>query len=179
MGGFGGHFIGGNRIEETVSEALASRPEAFTTAPPVNVRPVVVADNSKFIDRVKTSDLVDILVRPTKTIVVSQSPGAGEQVPLGTQITLTLTVKDVLPLGPLGVSPALAQKFATAGAFREAVDGAGDPDALKQALAGTTRYQDLQGTEKQAADDFLGQLGALSDQDKAAAFDDAGFVFNL
>jgi hypothetical protein len=140
---------------------------------------VIVADNSDFIDRVNARELIGILIRPTRTVVVAQSPAPGDQVPLGTPVTLTLTVKDILPLPILGVDPVVSGKFATVGALQNAIDANTSADALKQVLAKKQSYQDLSQGDKAVADGFLGQLGDLSDQDKQKAFGDVSFAFNL
>jgi hypothetical protein len=175
MSGFGRLNL---EMAHTLERPEASQPASFTTFGTAPVRLVSVADNKPFIDRVNTGDLIGILKRPTKTVVVTQTPPAGEQVPLGTQITLTLAVKDTLPLGPLGVDPLLVGKFATAGALQDAVEAAPQAEALKEVLGAKASYQDLAGSQKEAADAFLGQLG-VADQDRGTALGDLGFVFNL
>ena len=142
--------------------------------------PVVIADNSRFIDHVDIKDLGDILVRPTKSVVVSQNPAAGEQVPLGTSVTITLTVKDTIPLPPLGVDDRVATKWLTVGGLTEAVDTSPDADNVKNLLSKNTTYTDLSTAEKAQADQFMSQqLGDLNDADKSKVFDDIGFLFNL
>ena len=119
-------------------------PDVFINpdVPPV-VKPVVVADNSQFIERVNLDQLAGVLRRPTKTLVISQSPPPGDQVPAGTPITLTLTVKQVIPLGSLGVGSALATKFTTVGALQDHIDADANAAAVKVVLAKGMDYQDL------------------------------------
>jgi hypothetical protein len=179
-----GGVVGGGAVERVgnVGEAFDIRrnPDVFINpdVPPV-VKPVVVADNSQFIDRVNLAQLADVLRRPTKTLVVSQSPPAGDQVPAGTPITLTLTVKQVIPLGSLGVDQALATKFTTVGALEDHIDADANAAALRGVLTKGTAYQDLSAGDKGVADGFLNSVGGIADADRAKAFDDLGFAFNL
>jgi hypothetical protein len=171
-----------------VAGAFASPAAAITAMPPELflqpammpvATPVVIADNSKFIDRVDVKDLGDILVRPTKSVVVSQNPPPGEQVPLGTSVTITLTVKDTIPLQPLGVDDRVATKWLTVGGLTEAVDTSPNGDEVKDLLAKNTSYTDLSTADKTVADGFMAQVGDLNDADKSKVFDDLGFLFNL
>jgi hypothetical protein len=159
---------------------VRGRPDIFIGADaPPQVKQVVIADNSQFIDRVNLTQLIDVLHRPTRTLVVSQSPPPGDQVPTGTPITLTLTVKQVIPLGTLGIEATLAQKFPTIGALQDHIDTSANGAALKEVLAKGTAYQDLTPADKGVADGFLNEVGNIPDADRAKAFDDAGFTFNL
>ena len=180
IGGTGGAFEREISVRGTEFAEVRGRPDIFIggDAPPV-VKPVVIADNSQFIDRVNLTQLVDVLRRPTRTLVVSQSPPPGDQVPAGTPITLTLTVKQVIPLGPLGIEAGLAQRFPTVGALQDHIDQAANGAALKEILAKGTAYQDLTPADKGVADTFLNDVGNIPDADRGKAFDDVGFTFNL
>jgi hypothetical protein len=174
---FGGFGIERARTEARVGEAA---PVLFTGAfdQPV-VRKVVVSDNSPFIERVNTDVLAGKLKRPTKNVVVTQDPAPGEQVPLGTPITLTLTIKDIIPLDSLGVVGALATKFADAGQLGGAIDTSENASALKGVLAKKQKFEELSDADRGVAEGFLGQIEGLSENDRSKAFDDIGFVFNL
>src|SRR5262245_41822289 len=73
--GIGGVFTGPAGAITALPPELFLQPATMPVA-----TPVVIADNSKFIDRVDLHELGDILVKPTKSVVISQNPAAGEQV---------------------------------------------------------------------------------------------------
>ena len=144
------------------------------------VEKVVVRDNKPFLERVNESVLIGALKRPTKTVVVSQDPAPGEQVPLGTAITLTLTVKDVIPLDSLSVKPEVAATWATIGALQTAIDSAPNANVLKQVLARSESYEELSNAETAVLDTFFQQVeGELTPQAKAQVFEDVRFAFQL
>ena len=73
---------------------------------------VNVRDNTKFVTTFDNSKIVDVF-KPTRTLVIGQSPGAGTFVPVGTPVDLTLTVKNTLPLdGFKEIDPRVLTKFA-------------------------------------------------------------------
>src|ERR1043166_6154964 len=85
-----------------VGQQVTFLPPVFIPQPPAPVK-VTVPDNTMILDKVDFSGLLGTLKRPTRTVVVGQTPAPGDQVPLGTQVTLTLAVKEILPLSGFGL----------------------------------------------------------------------------
>jgi hypothetical protein len=139
-------------------------------------RPInVIKDNAQFIDRVNLVELDKIITKPTRTIVVSQDPSPGDQVPAGTPVTLTLAPKDSLPLGVLGVSATLAGKFSHVAALESEVDKL--PQAAKDVIVGTTEYSALSSGVKESVDSVL--MANIPAAERAKVFDDIRFLVNL
>jgi hypothetical protein len=61
---------------------------------------VQVRDNTKFVEKFDASKVIGVY-RPTRTLVVGQTPAAGSFIPVGTPVDLIVTVKETLPLGGL------------------------------------------------------------------------------
>ena len=138
---------------------------------------LLLAANTKYLDRVNEDNLKAKLKRPTKTVVIAQDPDPSEQVPLGTQVTLTLAVKNQLPLDGLGASRTVADKWQTAGALEDAVEKSAPVKAI---LEKEVDYADLSPADKRVVDEFLIQnLGELSETDRGKAYGDVGFVYTL
>ena len=88
--------------------SAALNPALSTLREPVQV---VVRDNKPFLQAYDTKKVVEVY-RPRRTLVVGQSPRAGELVPVGTPIDLTVTVKEGLPLdGFKELYPRIAERF--------------------------------------------------------------------
>jgi hypothetical protein len=132
-------------------------------------------DNRDYLDRVNQSELEKVFVRPATTVVLSQDPAAGTQVPLGTQINLTLVAKGDIPTKSIGVVAAVADKWAFAEDVIVAVDTSGD--AVKGVFAKNVDYANLAKGDKAVVDGFLRQQ--LGDVDIAAAYGDIGFIYGL
>jgi hypothetical protein len=138
---------------------------------------LLLVDNTKYLDRVNETDLKAKLKRPTKTVVIAQDPDPSDQVPRGTQVTLTLTSKNQLPLDGLGAIDAVTKKWVTAGVLEDAVDKA---EAVKTIIAKDVEYAQLSQGDKGVVDEFLIQnLGEMSEADRGKAFGDVGFVYRL
>jgi hypothetical protein len=118
--------------------------------------------------------------RVTKTIVVTQNPAAGVDVPLGTTIDVKLAVKDQLPTRSLAVSTKLTTKFTTVGEITNALapDNRGP---LRKLLDSNQDYTALGDTDRAVADAFINeQLGAdVSKADRITAYDDLAFIYSL
>ena len=176
-------FVGaGATIEaasiQKVGQQVTFLPPVFIPQAPAPVR-VTVPDNTLIIEKVDFSGLLGTLKRPTRTVVVGQTPAPGDQVPLGTQVTLTLAVKEILPLSGFGLLDQVRNKFATAGDLVSAVDGATDAPNVKDVFASGKPYAELSDAERTAADGFTNQLGQLSGDDRARAYEDVAFVYRF
>src|SRR6478609_1537479 len=101
---------------------MASRTDIITNRPTALK---ALVDNTQYLERVNQVDLAKQFIVPTTTVVLSQDPAPGTQVPVGTQINLTLVNKGDFPTVSLGVSAAVGKKWARAGDVITAVEGAG------------------------------------------------------
>ncbi len=177
-------FMGGFDFE------IQDLPKEITYLPPLYIPPapppvrVTVQDNTVILNKVDFSGLLGTLKHPTRTVVVGQTPGPGEQVPLGTQVTLTLAVKEILPLASFGLMEQVRSTWPTAGDLVDAVE---DPkinpqtDAQVKVVFGSGKsYGDLSAADRALADAFTAErVGVLSPEDKARAYEDVAFVYSL
>ena len=136
---------------------------------------MLLQDNSRYLERVNQLELAKQFIRPTTTVVLTQDPPPGTQVPVGTQINLTLVNKGDIPTASLGASAAVAKKWANAADVLSAVEGAGA--GLKAVLDKGVEYQQLSAGDKTVVDGFLRQQ--VPDADPATAYADVGFIYEL
>jgi hypothetical protein len=138
-------------------------------------RQLLLKDNSQYLERVNQAELQKQFILPTTTVVLTQDPPPGTQVPVGTQINLTLVNKGDIPTNSLGASAAVAKKWARAGDVLSAVEGAGS--AFKAVLDKGVEYEALSAGDKAVVDGFLRQQ--VPDADPATAYADVGFIYEL
>ncbi|HEX9312630.1 MAG TPA: hypothetical protein VGA30_07395 [Actinomycetota bacterium] len=176
--------LGGSGFEiQDVSKEITYLPPLYIPPAPPPVR-VMVQDNTQIIEKVDFSGLLGALKRPTRTVVVGQTPEPGEQVPLGTQVTLTLAVKDTLPLSNFGLMEQVRSTWPTAGDLVGAVEKPlvnPQTDAqVKVVFASGKSYGDLSQADRSVVDGFINErVGLLSADDKARAYEDIAFVYGL
>jgi hypothetical protein len=109
--------------------------------------------------------------RPLTTIVVSQDPPAGTEVPFGTPVNITLASLGVIPLNILKDPAGL--KFGTVGDFHAALGA--DP-ALMTSVSNAASFQALSAADQAAFTTFATQNGAT---DALRAFGAAKIVASL
>src|SRR4051812_1576409 len=124
---------------------MASRTEIVT-------KRTLLTDNTLYLERVNQADLAKQFILPSTTIVLTQDPAPGTQVPVGTQINLTLVNKGDFPTGSLGVSAAVGKKWARAGDVMTAVESAGA--GFKAVLDKGDPYEKLDQGDKAVVDNF-------------------------
>lgn len=178
-----------NPIEEVaathLTSELASRALSSTILPAAAVSPAVTAvpisaalgsefirpmtapiavlagiDNSIWtagIDQTK----IPTIPPPILTVVVSQDPPAGTEVPFGTAVNLTLATIDRIPLGVLKNPGGL--KFNTVGDLQGALASAN----LKSTVANAATFSALSAADQTAVTNFAKANGAT---DPSAAF---------
>ena len=135
----------GVNIADAVTSDNLLRTTAF-----VNIR-----DNTKFVETFDNSKIVDVF-KPTRTLVVGQSPGAGTFVPVGTPVDLTLTVKGTLPLdGFKEIDPRVLTKFAgkNVGDLTASYSGTAAEKILEREDAGD--YDKLSTADKAVVNDYI------------------------
>lgn len=90
------------RISEADLQALKARGV---------VRTISLRDNTRFIKKFDVTKFLPA-AKAAKTVVVDQDPDAGEFVPSGTPIDITLTTKDVIPLESFtDIDPLVLNKY--------------------------------------------------------------------
>jgi hypothetical protein len=152
---------------------MASRTDVITNQLSRSV--LSLADNTQYLERVNQIDLAKQFVVTTTTVVITQDPPPGTQVPVGTQINLTLVNKGDFPSASLGVSAAVAKKWPNAGDVLGAVEGAGS--AFKAVLDKGQPYTALSAGDKQVVDSFVRQN--VDGGDPASVYADVGFIYEL
>lgn len=116
---------------------------------------VNVRDNTKFVETFDNSKIVDVF-KPTRTLVIGQSPGAGTFVPVGTPVDLTLTVKSTLPVeGFKEIDPRVLTKFAgkNLGDLTASYSGTAAEKILEREDAGD--YDKLSTADKAVVNDYI------------------------
>src|SRR5260370_38326659 len=112
--------------------------------------------------------VIGTIRRPLTTIVVSQDPPAGTEVPFGTAVNITLSSLDVIPLHILKDPAGLT--FATVGDFQSAL---GANPAPMTAVSSAASFQALSAADQTAFTGFATQHGAA---DPSKAFGAADIV---
>lgn len=142
---------------------------------------IPIKDNKPFVDKFDPGAFADVVARPVKTMVIGQDPAPGEFVPAGTPINLTLTNKDVIPVGGFkGIDVAIAGKYKNIGVLQNDLENDADPvaKAAKSVLEKKADYATLAANDKAAVDTFVeSRVGA--GVDKSKAYNDISFLFHL
>jgi hypothetical protein len=115
----------------------------------------VVRDNSEFV-KIFDPAKVTTVFRPTRTLVVSQSPRAGELVPVGTPIDLVVTVKESLPLdGLINLDAKVVERFPkkSVGDVLSTVEASEAKRVIERADAGD--YDKLSANDKGLVNEYL------------------------
>ena len=115
--------------------------------------------------------VIGTIRKPLRTIVVSQDPPAGTQVPFGTPVNITLASLGVIPLSTLKDPAGLT--FATVGDFQTAL---GTNPALMTSVSNAASFQALSAADQAAFTTFATQHGAT---DALRAFGAAKIVASL
>ena len=157
------------------SEILATTVLASESAPGLQLQlnaPVRVAgiDNTLFTTGINPT-VISTIQRPLITIVVSQDPPAGTEVPFGTPVNITLASLVNIPLSILKNTAGLT--FNTLGDFQTAL---GANQALMTSVSNAASFQALSAGDQAAFTTFATQHGAT---DASAAFGAAKIVASL
>ena len=138
--------------------------------------PKAIEDYQKKFDPVKLPPS-----RPTRTVVVAQDPPAGQVVPPGTEVKVTLLPKGVLPVGGFQVSEAFKNKYGngTVELILKDLDEKGQ--AVTPILQSEKPYESLSVSEKQAVSNYAAGLGIQAGDEAGtkAFFDDIQFFNNF
>lgn len=105
----------------------------------------------------------DNLIRKTSLVVVDQFPKPGEEVPMGTPVTLTFIAKDVVDVGDIYD---LSDKFRNTYSGKQVKDvitQVENNDNMKKILEDSKKYADLNESEKNMAKQFAQEQGVLDE----------------
>ena len=157
------------------SEILATTVLGSEIAPGMQLRinpPVQVTgiDNTLWTAGVNPAVIANLQKRVT-TIVMSQDPPAGTEVPFGTPVNITVASLDNIPLNSLKNTAGL--NFNTLGDFQTALAGNA---ALMTSVSNAASFQALSATDQASFTTFATQHGAT---DASAAFGAAKIVTSL
>jgi len=115
--------------------------------------------------------VIDTIRKPLKTVVVSQDPPPGTEVPLGTTVNITLASLGVIPINILKDPAGLT--FTTVGDFQAALSA--NPTLLTS-VSNAASFQALSPADQTAFTAFATQHGAA---DASRAFGAAKIVASL
>lgn len=168
-----------------LTAASAAREAALVAAAVAAAREpvqVVVRDNTSFVKAYDTKQLAEKL-RPRRTLVVGQSPRAGDFVPVGTPIDLTVTVKEGLPLdGLVNLHPGIAERFRSknVGDLLATLDDTDAKNVFTRADA--TDYDKLSTNDKAVVNEYMRAKLGVDPADTAGAkkaYGDMKFVVDF
>ncbi len=154
---------------EEVGRILASDTASPAFRPVVESAVLAGIDNTLWRGGIDPTQIGRIR-RPVITIVVSQDPPAGTQVPFGTAVNLTLATLDSIPISVLKNSAGLS--FQTVGALQSALVTAN----LQTAVSSAATFDALSPGDKQAVTNFATTHGGAA---PAQAFDALKVVASL
>lgn len=119
--------------------------------------------------------------RPTRTVVVKQSPAAGQVVPPGTVVKVTLVVKDTLPVKNFQTSTLIANKYGEGNISSILADLDSKGQTVTPILGSQKAYEALSPSEKNAVVQYAQSVGlqTANDADTKAAYEDLMFFNNL
>lgn len=136
-----------------------------------------VAVVQPFVDRFDPDVLVH-QVKPVKTVVVSQTPAAGDDVPAGTSVSVTTTVKDYIPIDVFAIDDVLTAQYTNVGDLLTAVAA---NTAVETVMTRNVAFEALSAPEKKNVEDFVKPLfnGPASAADIARVYEDVKFVYKM
>lgn len=138
--------------------------------------PKAIEDYQTKFDPVKAPPIVAF-----KSVVVSQEPAAGQVVPAGTEIKVTLVSKGSLPVGSFQVSDAIKGKYAAADVELILTDLTEKGQAITPILASEKAYEALSASEKSAIGQYATSIGLQlgSEAETKSAYEDIQFFHNF
>lgn len=156
-----------SEIPATLLSSVAAPGLQLQVTAPVKLAGI---DNTLWTSGINTT-VIGTIQKPVRTIVVSQDPPAGTEVPFGTPVNITLASLSVIPIGVLKDPAGLT--FATLGDFHDALSS--NP-ALLTSVSNAANFQALSAADQAAFTTFATQHGAT---DATSAFGAAKIVASL
>jgi len=119
--------------------------------------------------------------RPTRTVVVKQSPAAGQVVPPGTVVLVTLVAKDTLPVKNFQTGTLIANKYGSGNISTILSDLDTKGQTVTPILGAEKSYEALSASEKNAVVQYAQSVGlsTANDADTKSAYEDLMFFNNL
>lgn len=142
----------------------------------------VLPQNPDFTIKFDPGAFAGSLLRPTKTVIVSQDPAPGDFVPSGTPITVTVVEKSLIPSKSFpGLAAAVANQYTNIGALEEDLSKPNDPVATnaKAVLDKGLAFAQLTPADQTALTTFVSNRLGTSATDPAKAASDISFLYQL
>lgn len=119
--------------------------------------------------------------RQFQSVVVSQDPPFNQVVPAGTEVKLVLAFKGSIPVGSFQVGPAFQAKYGAGTVDQVLSDLDAKGELVKPILEQEKPFEQLTAQEKGAVIQYAQSvgLGAGTEIDAKAAYDDAAFFYNF
>ena len=168
------------------TKELAIAKEVLSTSAGLSIANIggIVAtlpQNTDFTVKFDPGVFTGLLIRPTKTVIVSQDPPAGDFVPSGTPINVTVIEKGLIPPKSFnGLNQAVVDKFPSIAALEDDLAKPNDPvaAAAKTVLDKGVPFAQLADADKTAVTNYVNnRLGTTPDPAKAAG--DISFLYQL
>jgi len=106
--------------------------------------------------------VVEDIVNPTKLVVVDQFPNAGDEVPLGTPVSLVFMAKDSIKVADIAeLSEGMTAKYGNDN-VKIVTDDIQANDEVKKVLDDKKKYNDMNATEKDAVKKFAEEKGIVA-----------------
>lgn len=103
------------------------------------------------------------IIRKTSLVVVDQFPKPGEDVPMGTPVTLTFIAKDVVNVGDIyDLSDKFRNKY-SGKQVKDVIKQVENNDNIKKILEENKKYSELNESEKNMAKQFAQQEGVIEE----------------
>jgi len=127
--------------------------------------------------------VVEDIVNPTKLVVVDQFPNAGDEVPLGTPVSLVFMAKDSIKVTDIAdLSEEITVKYGNDN-VKVITDDIQANEEVKKVLDDKKKYVDMNATEKDAVKKFAEEKGIVaagaSDEKIGVVFNDLLFIHNI
>lgn len=121
------------------------------------------------------------IYRPTRTVVVKQSPAAGQVVPPGTVVKVTLVAKDTLPVKNFQTGNLITNKYGSGNISSILADLDSKGQAVTPILGSEKAYEALSPSEKNAVVQYAQSVGlpTSNEADTKSAYEDLMFFNNL
>jgi hypothetical protein len=140
-----------------------------------------VPQNPEFTGKFDPGAFTGSLGRRTKTVVVGQNPPAGDYVPSGTAVTVTVVEKSLIPSRSFpGLTPAVVDKWPNIGALE---DDIGKADTVAQsartALDKGVAFTDLSETDQAAITNYVTNRMGTGVENPAKVAAEVAFLYQL
>lgn len=147
-------------------------------------RALEIRDTSEVKKKINLDKYVEEdLVNPTRLVVVDQFPNAGDEVPLGTAVSLVFMAKDSIKVADIAeLSEEMVGKYANDN-VKVITDDIQANEEIKKILDDKKKYSDMSATEKEAVKKYAEEKGIVAagatDEKIGAVHNDLLFIYNI